>query len=346
MDLYEKFVLQYPDSNFFQSWVFGEFQESLPYRGKSWALLTQPTTGNQQLTTGTQASCLVIKIKLLMNFCWLWVPYGPLLTQQTTDNKQLTTTVFEDLERIAKEERAIFARIEPPLTLQTTDNKQLTTVALHKIIPSPTRYTPEHTLILDLEKSEDEILAQMKPKGRYNIQVAKKHGVAIERIPGADVDENILNNFYEILRKTGDRDEFGIHPKYFYKNLLEIFGRNKMADLFLAKTPDGKIIAGIIAVYYKDTATYYYGASDYEHRNLMAPYLLQWEAILEARCRGMKHYDFLGVAPEGAKENHPWAGVTEFKKKFGGKEVIYPKAFDIIYKPVLYNLMKIAKRFL
>lgn len=294
----------------------------------------------------SDASCLIIKVKLPLNYCWLWVPYGPLI-RTADDSSGGQIEIFKDLARIAKEERAIFARIEPPCHPEPVErwHKICAKAGFHSV-PARTRYTPEHTLILDLNKTEDEILAQMKPKGRYNIQVAKKHGVVVERIAGADVDENILNNFYGILQKTGTRDEFGIHPKYFYKNLLEIFGRNKMADLFLAKTADGKIIAGTIVVYYKDTATYYYGASDYEHRNLMSPYLLQWEAIREARRRGMKHYDFLGISPEGAKENHPWIGVTEFKKKFGGREVSYPPAFDIIYKPALYSLMKIAKRFL
>ena len=167
------------------------------------------------------------------------MPYGPLGQSEN---------IFKDLARIAKEEKAIFARIEPPL--HSTFHLRLSGAGiLHsKTAPARSRYTPEHTLILDLDKTEDEILAQMKPKGRYNIQVAKKHGVVVERIAGADVNENILNNFYEILQKTGTRDEFGIHPKYFYKNLLEIFGRNKMADLFLAKTSGGKIIAGIIVV--------------------------------------------------------------------------------------------------
>lgn len=325
MKSYENFVLQYSDSGFFQSSMFGEFQKSLPYRGKSWTLKTQ------------DASCLVIKIKLPMNYCWLWVPYGPLFTATSA-----TPEIFEDLTRIAEEEKAIFARIEPPLGFLHSTYY----IPHSKTAPARSRYTPEHTLVLDLDKPEDEILAQMKPKGRYNIQVAKKHGITVERFPGETVDENILNNFYEILQKTGTRDEFGIHPKYFYKNLLEIFGAQKMADLFLAKTPDGKIIAGIIVVYYKNTATYYYGASDYEHRNLMAPYLLQWEAILEARRRGMKYYDFLGIASKETQKNHPWAGVTEFKKKFGGREAVYPKAFDIIYKSALYKFMKIAKRFL
>ena len=195
--LYENFVLRHPDSNFFQSSAFGEFQESLPYRGKSWSLqILKSGNGDRQIdvNSGASSSCLVVKIKLPLNFCWLWVPYGPLGQSEN---------IFKDLARIAKEERVIFARIEPPL--HSTFHLRLSGAGiLHsKTAPARSRYTPEHTLILDLDKTEDEILAQMKPKGRYNIQVAKKHGVVVERIAGADVNGNILNNFYEILQKPG-----------------------------------------------------------------------------------------------------------------------------------------------
>jgi lipid II:glycine glycyltransferase (peptidoglycan interpeptide bridge formation enzyme) len=177
----------------------------------------------------------------------------------------------------------------------------------------------------------------MKPKGRYNISVALRHGVNVEKFVHVHKQENFAD-FYQLLKKTAQRDDFGIHPKYFYETLLETFGEN--SRLFLAFSKDKKVIGGIIVIFYKDTATYYYGASDHAHRNLMAPYLLQWEAIREAKRRGMKYYDFLGIAPPGDK-NHSYAGITEFKKKFGGKEVSYPTAFDIVYKPMLYKLYRL-----
>lgn len=292
---------------FFQSALFEKFQEKIPYRGKTWR---------------TSDGCLVVRIKMRFGFSWLWLPYAPPLKQPA----------FAELAKIAKEERAIFARIEPFLPGEEFDSTK-----------SPQRFTPEHSLVLDLEKSEEEILAQMKPKGRYNIQIAKRHGVLVHRY-GSDAPEKDFAAFYEILKKTGGRDGFSIHPKFFYATLLETFGAEG-ANLFLAYSPDKKVIGGIIVIFYKDTATYYYGASDYEHRNLMAPYLLQWEAIHEAKRRGMKHYDFLGIAPPHAKK-HPYAGITEFKKKFGGREITYPPAFDVVYRPIPYCLLKLKSIFL
>jgi len=104
----------------------------------------------------------------------------------------------------------------------------------------------------------------------------------------------------------------------------------------------GSIIAGGIFVYLDECGIYYYGASDNEYRNLMAPYLIQWEAIKEAKKRGCKTYDFLGVAPENAK-NHPWAGVTEFKKKFGGQIIDYPTAKEMVLRPFWYNVYRLYK---
>lgn len=257
--------------------------------------------------------------------------------------------LFEDLRRIAKEEGAIFVRVEPAESFDDTEIAKLK--EKWKIAPAKKRFTPEHTLILDLDKNEDEILAQMKPKGRYNVNVARKNGVVVKQFSDK-IPEKDFNAFYEILEKTGERDEFGIHPKSFYKTLLATFTSKGMASLFLVYSPchceesrhggmtkqstcASQVVAGIIVIFYGDTATYYYGASDYTHRNLMAPYALQWAAIREAKKRGMKYYDFLGISPSDNK-NHPWAGVTEFKKKFGGREVSFPKAFDVIYKPFWY----------
>lgn len=268
-----------------------------------------------------------------MGLSWIWVPYGPVGEDSSEING-----ILEELGEIAREERAIFARIEPPHGFSADSIAQKWPVS-----HTNKRFTPEHTLILDLDKSEQEILAQMKPKGRYNINIAKKHAVEVKVFKNLkDVPLHDFGAFYNILEKTSQRDSFGIHPKYFYENLLKTLAPQNSCSLFLAYRNE-KVIAGIITVYYRDTATYYFGASDREYGNIMAPYLLQWEAICDAKKHGFKHYDFLGIAPSEAK-NHPWAGVTDFKKKFGGREVKYPTAFDIIYRPFVYKLMKVLKR--
>lgn len=328
---------------FFQSFEFGEFQETLPYRGTSWALYVADARGT--------STCLAIRQKMRFGKCWLWVPYGPL--------GGFREEIFEDLGVIARGEEAIFVRIEPAADWTSTDTESLAAYLMFtqgkaRIHPAFNRFTPEHSLMLDLSLSEEELLAQMKPKGRYNINVAARHGVTVEKFaPGCEADTEVdsaargaVSAFYQILQKTGDRDKFGIHPKYFYERLLETFGAQDMASLFLAYAPaaDNIPVAGIIVIYFKDTATYYFGASDHKYRNFMAPYLLHWEVIRDAKRRGFKKYDFLGIAPSTEEKKHPWAGITEFKRKFGGREIIYPAAFDIVYKPLWYKAIRTFRR--
>lgn len=386
---YETAVLRAGACSFFQSFEFGKFQEQLLYRGASWALYISDAAGT--------STCLAVRQKTRFRKCWLWVPYGPL--------GGFREEIFEDLAVIAQEEKAIFARIEPAADWTSTDMESLAAYLMFardkaQIHPAFNRFTPEHSLVLDLLLSEDELLAQMKQKGRYNINVAGRHGVIVKKFTckyetdsetdgAGSATRDAVSVFYQLLQKTGNRDKFGVHPKYFYEKLLETLGAQNLASLFLAYAPAATspaadwtksasddemvpagllrprqarprndiLVAGAIIVYFKDTATYYFGASDYEYRNFMAPYLLHWEIIRDAKRRGFKKYDFLGIAPatestvvdtaedisgraEGAPEKHPWAGITEFKRKFGGREIVYPAAFDIVYKPLWYKAMK------
>jgi lipid II:glycine glycyltransferase (peptidoglycan interpeptide bridge formation enzyme) len=264
------------------------------------------------------ASALLIQHALPMNLSWIEVPRGPIAS---------TPEAYEDIrkkiEEKAKEVGAIFVRCSP---FQDLEGPAASRTAFDR--------HPETSLILDLSMTEEEILAQMKPKGRYNIKVAEKHGVKVA--PSVDIDA-----FYNLLKSTSNRDGFGVHPKSYYEKMLEQLGTK--AQLLLA-THEGQVVAGGIFVYLNEWGIYYYGASDHNKRNLMAPYLIQWTAIKESKNRGCAFYDFLGIAPEGAK-NHAWAGVTDFKMKFGGRVENYPKAFDIVMKPFWTKLYSLYKKF-
>jgi len=249
---------------------------------------------------------IVQKMPLPMGKCWLYINRGDIV----------------DLTDLAKKTGAVFARFEHPYQKHEFDKK------LRK---AHAHYQPDTTLIIDLTKSEDEILAQMKQKGRYNIRLAEKKGVTI-------VESDDASEFYKILKQTTERDKFHGHNKEFYQKMIDMVDG---AKLYYAQY-EGKIIAGLIATFYKDTATYYYGASSNEHRNVMAPYLLQWHVIRKAKDRGCKYYDFLGIAPEGAK-GHAWEGVTAFKRKFGGEVVRYAEAKELVFKPFWYWLLRAVK---
>jgi lipid II:glycine glycyltransferase (peptidoglycan interpeptide bridge formation enzyme) len=239
----------------------------------------------------------------------------------------LKYTFWEELSRKAHERKTVFSRVFPADT------------ALDEPLPIKihTRYVPEifpeHTLAIDLRKPEEEILSQMKQKGRYNVNLARKKDVQIVRSTDTDT-------FYSLLRQTTRRDGFSPHPKEVYKNMLESFGEDGF--LLLAKYTD-QVIAGGIFLISDDVMTYYYGASSDEHRNVMAPYLLQWTAMQMGRQRGCGWYDFLGIAPENS-HGHRLTGVSSFKEKFGGVRITYAPAFEVVHNNKWYTMLQILKK--
>ena len=197
---------------------------------------------------------------------------------------------------------------------------------------------PPDTVVLKLDKSEDELLAAMKPKWRYNIRYAMKHGVKVRAVRFGDNDfEKSLNSFYSLYEVTAERDGIGIHPKSYYSDLLERGWKSRQSDnptdivLYIAShEEDGKSedLAAIIALFQKDEAVYLYGCSGNVKRNLMPAYLVQWTAICDARKFGSKVYDFYGIPPTD-DEKHPMHGLYLFKTGFGGAEIHRPGSFDV-----------------
>jgi lipid II:glycine glycyltransferase (peptidoglycan interpeptide bridge formation enzyme) len=307
-----KFWHKNPHRNLWQHPLWQAFQQALGR--KTWMLTTE------------HSSALVVRHPLPFGLCWLEIPRGPLFEKGKSIDK-----LMEEVVALAKNEKAIFVRMSPFEEFKILNLKFK--IAEHD-------HHPQTTLVLDLNLSEEDLLKQMKPKGRYNIKVAEKSGVTVRENQGVDP-------FYELLKKTTGRDGFSANPKSFYEKMLQALQPH--AQLLMAGLPTGqagkggKAIAGGIFVYLDNVGTYYYGASDHAYRNLMAPYLLQWEAIKEAKRRGCKTYDFLGIAPEEA-ENHPWAGVTEFKKKFGGTVVNYPQAKELVIRPIWYRVYRLMKK--
>jgi peptidoglycan pentaglycine glycine transferase (the first glycine) len=239
---------------------------------------------------------------------------------------------FEDfvkkIKEIAKKENAIFFKLEP----QEEIDKSLLDKYEFK---ESNNIQPLQTIILDLTKTEEELLGQMHQKTRYNIKLAERQAkIQISKSKSQNFDKN-FEEFWELMQETTKRDGFHSYSKEYYKKLLEIPG----VELFIAECQNKVIVANIV-LFYENTATYLHGASSYEHRNLMAAPLLQWHQIQEAKRIGCTTYDFWGINEE------KWPGVTRFKRGFGGKEVAYPGAYDLVFRPAWYKLYKLVKRIL
>jgi lipid II:glycine glycyltransferase (peptidoglycan interpeptide bridge formation enzyme) len=232
------------------------------------------------------------------------------------------TTFSRRLAKIAKDQNAIYTLIESYEKISHSTKKPIKSIV------------PRNTITIDLAQTTEEMLSKMHPKGRYNIKLATKKEVQIK-------ESSNIDDFFAILKTTAERDKFAINPKEHYEKFLQILGKNNKAKLFMAYH-NSQPIAGALCAYFKKTAIYYYGASSNQHRNLMAPYLLQWTAIQDAKNNNYKFYDLLGIA-DPKNPNDPLLGVTYFKQKFGGKHLQWPASRIIINNKPLYFLLKLKK---
>lgn len=259
--------------------------------------------------------------KAKFGFSYLYVPKGPLFRLDQGE----ALDFLEEIVHEAKKTKAVFLRFEPSSILFDFWHNQTTEVKLHKTKD----VQPSQTIQLDLAKTEDELLSLMHPKTRYNIRLAEKKDLKF-RLGGVDD----FKEFWQLMSTTAQRDTFRLHGEEHYRNLLN---QSDFIKLFVVVYAKKAIAAGLFS-FFADTVTYLHGASSNADRNLMAPYLLQWEVIKMARREGYKKYDFYGI---DAKR---WPGVTRFKSGFGGKVLVYPGTYDLVLKPWAYKLYSLLKR--
>lgn len=205
------------------------------------------------------------------------------------------------------------------------------------LVPAPTRVQPPDTVLLDLDHDQEQLLAQMKTKTRYNIRLARRRGVEVTRYrPGEEGTQEALSAWYRMYRQTAVRDGITIHQERYYRQVLaEDTGAASghhpdreapRVQLYLA-THERDQLGGLIVASWNGVSTYMYGAGSDLKRNLMASYLLQWEAIVDARANGDRWYDFFGIPPSD-DPTHPMHGLYRFKTGFGGRIVHRPGCWD------------------
>ncbi|MFN2146063.1 MAG: lipid II:glycine glycyltransferase FemX, partial [Anaerolineales bacterium] len=188
-----------------------------------------------------------------------------------------------------------------------------------------------NTVLVDLSKSEDELLSCMKQKTRYNIRLAGRRGVTIRQ--GSEID---LDLAYKMYLETSIRDEFVIRSEMYYRTLWDKFMKEGLAKLLLAEF-EGQPLGGLILFVFGKFAWYFYGMSNQQHIDKMPNYLLQWEAMRLAKNMGCQVYDMWG-APEIFNSTDGMWGVYRFKSGFGGTVVHTPGAFDYAPRKGIYIL--------
>jgi len=322
-----EFINDYPRAHILQSPAWGELKSQFGWES-CWVIHGK---------LGAQ----VLFQKVPLGYQVAYLPRGPISPEGEAFDHPDWTGFQNDLDNLCRQRKAVFLKIEPDCWHED-DSPTCSPPAGYRI--SPHSIQPPRTILISLDGTEDEILARMKSKTRYNIRLAEKKGIAIRQLD--DVEP-----FYSLLENTSDRAAFGIHTKEYYRRAFELFRKSGECQLFLAEY-EGLPLASIMVFIKGNRSWYFYGASSNQHRDRMPTYLVQWEAIRWSKDRGCLNYDLWGVPDEDfetlekefTNRNDGLWGVYRFKRGFGGelKRVCGP--WDRVYNPALYFLYTLRAR--
>jgi lipid II:glycine glycyltransferase (peptidoglycan interpeptide bridge formation enzyme) len=306
------FLSRYPNAHLLQTGEWGELKSSF-----GWTPV--------RIVSG-EAGAQILFRKLPLGFTIGYVPKPVAINHFVSDQ------FWKKVDDICRKHRTVFCKLEPDAW---DDN-----FVLHpsSFILSKHNIQPPRTLIVDIRGSEDEIMARMKQKTRYNIRLAEKKGVTVRKWDDIEA-------FHKMMLVTGRRDGFGVHSLEYYRRAHGLFCPKDMCEILVAEY-EGEPLASLFVARNGNRAYYLYGASTSEERNRMPTYLLQWEAMKWAKARGCEEYDLWGVPDEDeatleanfeSRHDGLW-GVYRFKRGFGGDLKRAVQAMDRVYNPLLYRV--------
>ena len=289
------------------------------------------------------------QIKNVYQITFHKVPYTKYQIGYLPRSKFPSKQVLEFLHSYGKKNDVIFIKLEPYVILSEAKNlvkrnyanaRYLDSLTLArddrggrlKIVKSPHPLFPSWTQVIDINKSEEELLKSMHSKTRYNIRLAQKKGVVVKEMSTAAGFEI----FAKLYFATCKRQKYFGHDNFYHKTLWHNL-INKISHILIAFYQDTPL-AVYQLFYFKDTLYYVYGGSSELHRNLMASNLLMWEAIKFAKKLGAQKFDVWGSLSPDYKQDHPWAGFTRFKEGYGGKFVEFVGSYDLIINPIAYKI--------
>ena len=305
---WEDLVSAHPEANFLQSWNWGEFHISL---GKD----VYRVAVNDTIQTVGLYTAVIERAK---RGNYVTVAGGPLLNW---DNTLLVEFVLTSLSKLARQTGCQFVRFRPQVVESLSIRTQL---KKNGVKEAPMHLTADLTLQIDLKLSQEELLSQMKKNTRSTIRKAEKLGIEthFSQNPGE------INRFYKLQCQLAKRQGFVPFSKKFLTQQFEAFAQDNQVVLASSYYQD-KLLAQAFVIFYNQEAVYHYGVSTEDNSNqLPGSYACQWAVMLEAQKRGCLRYNMWGIAPENEK-NHRFAGVSLFKRGFGGDEVPYLPAHDI-----------------
>lgn len=311
--------------SFLQSWEWGEVQKKLGYEVIRIGLKKQGKTA---------AICQIVKIRAKRGNM-VFVPHGPVCSPEAAP--EATADILGHLKQTARTGGFDFIRIAP-LVPDDLQNRRIFKELGFRT--SPIYMHAERMWVLDLGKTEDMLLADMRKTTRYSIRKAAKEGVVIEK----RTDAQTLEDFWSVYEETAKREHFTPFSKTFIQHEFEEFHKTGNALYLLGKLPGSAgYEAGALIVFTGSAAFYHQGAS--LHSKIPVAYLMQWEAIREAKKRGCRLYNFWGILQPGRTPKN-WGGLTLFKQGFGGRQVDYTPTQDYVINPAKYALSYLYEQYL
>ena len=358
---WNELISKLPNPHFLQTYEWGQVKAKYgwtPYYAV-WTddgkfTISQNTDNWSLNTNNCVAACLILRKQILnrgfaSRLSIFYAPKGPLMDWS---NESLRTRVLDDLQSFARKQGAIFLKIDPDIILgrgvpnsegDVTENSGQAAKsgigASRGWIYSSDQIQFRNTVLVDVTSSEEEMLARMKPKTRYNIRLSEKKGVSVRIGTTSD-----LPMLYKMYAETSIRDGFVIRDENYYMTVWKLFMQDQLSTFSLQPLTipliaevEGQPVAAIFLFMFAGRAYYVYGMSRNLHREKMPTYLLQWEAMKRAKANGCTTYDLWG-APETFDESDSMWGVYRFKEGLGGEVVRTLGAYDFAPSKFWYKL--------
>lgn len=320
-DRYNAFVAASPHADLLQSWEWGQIKAH-----SGWA------AGRYAVEDGGQivAAAGVLRTRPLKGAPpLLYAPRGPVFSADRPD------ALRELVERIRAEAGGAFVlKCDPAVEPSSPEAAALRAAGFRDAGGGGFGgVQPKAVMVLDLDPDEHKLLEGFKSKWRYNIRLAERRGVTVERASRAD-----LGTFYDLLLTTAKRDGFFVRGRSYFETLYDTLEPRGMLSLWLARYQE-RAVAGAICFAFGGRVTYVYGASSNEDRNVMPNHLMQWTMIREAKASGASVYDFRGVSPvhDGQIAEAHIAGLNRFKEGFGARYVEYTGDLDLPLRPLIWR---------
>ena len=320
---WDGFITSHPEANFLQSWDFYEFHKN---RGKK--IVRRAVVDDNGKIFGAYAGV----VETARRGTYMAIAGGPILDWE---NEKLVTMVFDDIREMGRKTGCVFVRVRPQLPLSDDSMKLMRELGLKK---APMYLSVEYAGILDLTKSEEEILAGASQGFRRKLRKAEKAEIEIS----ADADEASIKEFCRLEKLHAERQKYVAFSASFLTKQFEAFAKNGEALIYTARK-DGEVLAQNFMIFYGAEASYHYGVSSQLGTKYSAAPLLHMAAMAEARKRGCTRYNLWGIVGEN-DTSHRFYGVSEFKRSFGCEELRYTPAHDMILNSAKYQINKIVEK--